>query len=234
MRILDVPCGNGFYSRLLAKNLGPRGRIECVDVCPDYLARTRQRLGHMKCDWEICKADAYQLPFADETFDLIWCAQSLISLDDPLRALSEMKRVLRRRGFLAVLENDIFHHVLLPWPVDLEIPVQRAIRAASKLRFGSSSKLAPARRIPHLFERAGLFDYRKQTIAADRQPPWSAAVRRFLHHHVAYLRHLIRTLLPEQTRRAFTRFTNPDGRHSLFNESAIDFTCLNVLYEARK
>src|SRR4051794_19669007 len=83
-RVLDVPCGNGFYSRLLADRLGSRGRIACVDISPSYLSRVRQRLRNTACSWKAHRADAYKLPFPDNAFDLAWCAQSLISLDDPL------------------------------------------------------------------------------------------------------------------------------------------------------
>ena len=89
------------------------------------------------------------MPFG---FYLIMAAQFFSALADntllivAIAALREMQRVARPGGTIAVLENDIFHHVLLPWPVDLEVPIQRAIQLASRERFGSSTKLAPARR----------------------------------------------------------------------------------------
>jgi ubiquinone/menaquinone biosynthesis C-methylase UbiE len=234
MCVLDVPCGNGFYSRLLAGRLGSAGMLDCVDLCDAYLARTRKRLVRAGCCWETHEANAYQLPFPDYTFDLVWCAQSLISLKDALTAVQEMTRVLRPGGTLAVMENDIFHHILLPWPVDLEAPIQKAIRATSVERFGSSSKLAPVRRLPALFEQAGLHECSKRTFAADRRAPWSSAVRQFLEFHVQDLRKLIRGHLARKHRTAFRRFANPQRSDSLFGDKAMDVTCLNVLYQAKK
>src|SRR6185436_9476202 len=57
MHVLDVPCGNGFYARFLAERLGRRGRIECVDLCPGYLASARRRLQTAACAWQLCEAD---------------------------------------------------------------------------------------------------------------------------------------------------------------------------------
>jgi SAM-dependent methyltransferase len=180
------------------------------------------------------EADAYELPFANRTFDLVWCAQSLISLDDALAAVQEMKRVLRPGGVLAVLENDVFHHVLLPWPVDLEVPIQKAIQVASRARFGSSAKLSPVRRLPKILVDAGFRSCGKQTFAADRQAPWPASVRRFLEFHVEDLRELLRGHLPAKVRTAYRRFVDPQRSDSLFGDKAMDLTCLNVLYEAKK
>jgi ubiquinone/menaquinone biosynthesis C-methylase UbiE len=233
-RILDAPCGNGFYSKMLADRLGPKGAIDCVDLNAEYLASTRNRMRNVSCNWNLHDADAYELPFADGIFDLVWCAQSLISLDDALAAVQEMKRVLRPGGVLAVLESDAFHHVLLPWPVDLEMPIQKAIQVASRARYGSSTKLAPVRRLPKIFSDAGLHSYAKRTFAADRQAPWSIGVRRFLEFHIGDLADLLRGNLPAKVRAAYRRFVDPQRSDSPFNDKAMDLTCLNVLYEARK
>jgi ubiquinone/menaquinone biosynthesis C-methylase UbiE len=233
-RILDVPCGNGFYARILADCLGPNGGIDCVDLNAEYLATTRRRLQKVNCQKTLHEADAYNLPFADSTFDLVWCAQSLISLDDALTAVQEMKRVLRPGGVLAVLENDFFHQVLLPWPVDLEVPILKAVQTASRASYGSSTKLAPVRRLPKIFAGAGFHSCGKQTLAADRQAPWPASVQRFLEFHVADLRGFLRGHLPAKVRTAFRRFVDPQRSDSLFGDRAMDLTCLNVLYQAKK
>jgi SAM-dependent methyltransferase len=188
----------------------------------------------VRCQWETHEADVYNLPFADNTFDVVWCAQSLISLGDRLAAIVEMKRVLRPGGTLAVLENDIFHQVLLPWPADLEMPIQRAIQMNSRTRFGSSAKLTPVRRLPQLLKDAGLHACRKRTFAADRQAPWSARLRRFLECHVEDLRQLIGKRLSLKSRRAYSRFADPERPDSVFADRAMDLTCLNVLYEVKK
>ena len=161
-------------------------------------------------------------------------AQSLISLSDVTAAILEMKRVLRPGGLLAVLENDIFHHVLLPWPVELELPVQKAIQKVSRNRFGSSSKLSPVRRLPHLFDQAGFLDRCKRTFAADRTAAWSSSVRRFLEFHVIDIRRLVAGHLTTRSKNALHRFTDLHREGSLFRDKAVDLTCLNVLYQARK
>ena len=71
------------------------------------------------------RADLRHLPIPDDSFDLVWCAQSLYSLPDPVDALRRMARAARPGGIVAVFENDEFHHVLLPWPVEVELALAR-------------------------------------------------------------------------------------------------------------
>jgi len=234
MRILDVPCGNGFYTRILADLLGPGGNVDAVYRCPIYVQRTRRRLQKTRSEHRVHLADAARLPFSDGSFDLVWCAQSLVSLPDPRTAVLEMRRVLCRGGILAVLENDIFHHVLLPWPMDLEVAVLQAIQECARQRYGSNTKLAPVRRLAQLLADAGFRSCRKHTIAADRQAPWLASVQTFLGYHVKDLRRLIGNHLSPAAQKRYQHFVTSKDQHSLFGKHPKDLTCLNVLYEATK
>ena len=134
--VLDAPCGNGFYARRLADRVAPGGRVAVFDASPAYLelavAATSAAPDGVRV--EAVLGDVYRMPFADGSFDFVWCAQSLISLTDPVGVLTEFARVTNPGGRVAVLEADEFHHLLLPWPVELEIEVQRAAYKASRRR----------------------------------------------------------------------------------------------------
>ena len=128
-RVLEIACGDGVYSRWIAERVGGTGEVVGVDILPAYLEVARRGAMREASRHRIrfVAADIARLPFPDDTFDLVWCAQSLYSLPDPVDALRRMTRVVRAGGEVAVLENDSFHHVLLPWPVEVEL----AIRARS-------------------------------------------------------------------------------------------------------
>jgi ubiquinone/menaquinone biosynthesis C-methylase UbiE len=176
LRILDCPCGDGFYASLLARHLGS-GALVAADNSPTCLSRARHvvRAGRPGVAVEFVQADA--LPFEDDSFDLVWYAQSFITLADPVRALREMARVARPRARVVVLETDEYHHVLLPWPVELELAVFRAVRAESRVRYGSGGKLTQARRLRAAFLEAGLTPAGRRTVVADRAAPFGLAER---------------------------------------------------------
>jgi ubiquinone/menaquinone biosynthesis C-methylase UbiE len=99
-RVLDVGCGSGSMSRLLAHTY-PRAAVIGVDLREQYLdfARSRARAEDIR-NLEFQSADVFALPFADATFDLVWTKYLLQWLKDPKRALKELQRVTRPGGIV--------------------------------------------------------------------------------------------------------------------------------------
>ncbi len=230
--VLDVPCGNGFYTRRLAERLRAGGRLVAVDVSDECLERTRAELAGVDTPVEIIEADAYKLPFPDDTFDVVWSAQSLISLD-PVRAAREMYRVVKPAGLVAILEVDEFHHVLLPWPAEVEAELQAAILAASVRKYGDGVKLSPTRRLRRVLRQCGFRSVRRDTYPAERAAPFDPPTTDFLAHHLRYLRSFAYPHLPAAVRPAFDRTTDPDSPDSLFRLPDADVVLINVVYFAR-
>jgi ubiquinone/menaquinone biosynthesis C-methylase UbiE len=229
-KVLDVPCGNGFYTRHLAEQLSTNGRLTAVDANEECLRLTRDAVKAGAVD--IGRADAYELPFRDATFDLVWCAQSLISLD-PLRAVREMFRVIKPHGLVAILEVDEFHHVLLPWPAELEAALPAAVHAACVRKYGNGIKLAPTRKLRGVLNRAGFGTVRRITLAFDRAAPFDARTAAFLTHYLGHLKRLARPHLPTALRKAFDHATDPDDADSLYHRSDSEMVCINAVYLAR-
>jgi ubiquinone/menaquinone biosynthesis C-methylase UbiE len=235
-QVLDVPGGDGFYASRLAARLGPAGKLVLADASDEYLERASGKLRPLagRTGIDLAKADVYALPFDDDRFDLVWCARSLITLDDPAAALRELARVTRPGGTLAVLESDEFHHLILPWPVELELSVHRAMQEASRRKYGDRGRLAPARRVRRHLLDAGLLTPRKKSVAADRYAPFDPAAARFLRLHLDALARLVRPLLREAERPAFDRFVDADSPEGVHRRPDAELTCLNVLHTAHK
>ncbi len=232
--VLDVPCGDGFYTALLAHRLYPFGKVTAADLSDAYLAAARAEVAGAGDAAAVAfvTADAYNLPFDDGAFDLVWCAQCFISLDDPVAALREMRRVVRPDGRIAVLEDDDLHRVVVNWPVGLELAVLRASAEASRARYGSRAALSPARRMRQFFLDARLTPRGKKTIAADRQAPFGPAARRFLGLHLRDARDFLAGYLAPDALAAFDRAIDPGHPESLLNRSDASMTCLTTLFVA--
>jgi len=94
-RILDVGCGTGELSRVLAEEC-PGAVIGC-DADRTLLAAASESVPTVV-------GDALRLPFADDSFDLVVCQALLINLPKPAAAVSEFARV--SRNLVAAIEPD--------------------------------------------------------------------------------------------------------------------------------
>lgn len=109
-KILDVGCGTGANLEMLAQYGQARG----VDVSDDALEFCRKK------GLDAQKGLAEELPFEDESFDLVTALDVVEHLDDDIAGLKEMHRVLKTGGktlifvpafmWLWGVQDDISHH----------------------------------------------------------------------------------------------------------------------------
>jgi SAM-dependent methyltransferase len=98
---LDIACGPGNTTRRLASAIGNDGLIVGVDFAPGMLARAVADTPQGNIAY--VRGDAEHLPFLDETVDLVSCFGALYMIADPFGAMTEMVRVLRPGGRIALL-----------------------------------------------------------------------------------------------------------------------------------
>ncbi|MGD2138128.1 MAG: bifunctional demethylmenaquinone methyltransferase/2-methoxy-6-polyprenyl-1,4-benzoquinol methylase UbiE [Gammaproteobacteria bacterium] len=115
-RVLDLAGGTGDLTRLMARRIGPEGRVVLADINAAMLARGRARLLDTGIAGNVgfAQVDAEQLPFPDGGFDLITMAFGLRNVTDKQRALAAMYRMLKPGGRLLVLEFSRPASVLKP------------------------------------------------------------------------------------------------------------------------
>jgi ubiquinone/menaquinone biosynthesis C-methylase UbiE len=97
-RMLDVACGSGVVARTAAERVAPDGKVTGVDLNPAMLAVARRVAPDI--DWR--QGDAVALPFGERAFDVVTCQAAIFFFLDPTAALSEMARVTRPGGRVAV------------------------------------------------------------------------------------------------------------------------------------
>jgi demethylmenaquinone methyltransferase/2-methoxy-6-polyprenyl-1,4-benzoquinol methylase len=105
-QVLDLAGGTGDLARLLAPRVGRDGHVVLADINAAMLANGRARLIDEGVAGNVgfAQADAEQLPFADNHFDLVTMAFGLRNVTDKPRALQSLFRVIRPGGRLLVLE----------------------------------------------------------------------------------------------------------------------------------
>ncbi|KZZ93594.1 Methyltransferase type 11 [Ascosphaera apis ARSEF 7405] len=115
MKILDVGCGPGSITIDFAQRC-PQGHVIGVEYIEDPLPGARagaEAAGLKNIEFQV--GDVHDLPFPDDTFDLVHVHQVLQHVDDPVHALKEMRRVCKPGGIVAARESDA-----LSWYPDSE------------------------------------------------------------------------------------------------------------------
>jgi tocopherol O-methyltransferase len=98
--ILDVGCGIGGSSLYLAQKFG--ARVTGITLSPVQAGRAKERsiAAGLAAQADFQVANAMQMPFADDSFDLVWSLESGEHMPDKVKFLQECYRVLKPGGKL--------------------------------------------------------------------------------------------------------------------------------------
>src|SRR5207344_1939871 len=89
----------------LARLVAP-GRVVGIDRSSEVIAQASAHARDQGVTIDVQAGDVYALQFPDASFDVVHAHQLLQHLSDPVRALVEMRRVLRPGGLLAARDSD--------------------------------------------------------------------------------------------------------------------------------
>jgi len=102
--VLDIGCGSGTITTGLARRAG---RVVGLDMSAEVVDAARAHADDCRlsnASFEV--GSVYDLPWDDNSFDVVYAHQVLQHLSDPVRALKEAQRVLRPGGIVAVRDSD--------------------------------------------------------------------------------------------------------------------------------
>ncbi len=101
--VLDVACGPGIPSLMAAPLVGNDGAVVGIDLAPGMIELAKkkaEKAGLTNVTFR--EADAEDIPFPDDSFDVVLCNHGLVHTTDRVKALREMWRVLKRGGTIAI------------------------------------------------------------------------------------------------------------------------------------
>ncbi|MEI6442027.1 MAG: methyltransferase domain-containing protein [Nostocales cyanobacterium ELA583] len=129
--VLDVGSGPGLWSNELAKKVVPNGKIIGIDLSVDALNYAKSNLENYPHQdiIEYAQADFFNMPYPDETFDFVFCANSQMYFTDVQKEqlLKEQKRVVKTGGRIASKEYDGETIILYPIPPELWLKMKNAV-----------------------------------------------------------------------------------------------------------
>jgi demethylmenaquinone methyltransferase/2-methoxy-6-polyprenyl-1,4-benzoquinol methylase len=150
-RVLDACCGTG---DLALAGAARGGSVTAVDFSEPMLERARRKSSAI--EW--VRGDVLELPFSDESFDVVTVGFGVRNVEDLGRGLAELRRVLRAGGRLGILEITVprgpLRHFYRLW-FDRLVPL-----LGKALPGGSAYTYLPAsvRRFPDAVGLAALLD----------------------------------------------------------------------------
>ncbi len=102
--VLDCATGTGDLALKFKESVGDSGSVLGTDFCKEMIehAPEKAREHNLKVDFEV--ADAMDLPYEDDRFDISSIAFGIRNVDKPVQALKEMGRVVKPGGTVVVLE----------------------------------------------------------------------------------------------------------------------------------
>lgn len=192
--VIDLATGTGDIAARFADSVGTEGTVVGIDFCDDMIDYARVRPGNQKKQLRFEVGDAMSLPFDDDTFDTASISFGIRNVDDPVRALREMRRVVRPGGKVVVLETGqptglwgllyrIYSSTLLPLVGGI---VSGSFSAYSYLH-RTSMAFACGERFVEMMMHAGLDDAHAQPLFGGIAYLYSSVVRKAEHQSAAAL-----------------------------------------------
>jgi demethylmenaquinone methyltransferase / 2-methoxy-6-polyprenyl-1,4-benzoquinol methylase len=135
-RVLDCATGTGDLALRFKRVVGPRGEVIGTDFCAEMLAAApaKARRAGLEVHFEV--ADVLALPYPDASFDVASIGFGIRNVDDPVRCLREMARVVRSGGRVVVLE---FGHPRGPFAALFDVYSRRVLPAVGGAITGNRS-----------------------------------------------------------------------------------------------
>jgi ubiquinone/menaquinone biosynthesis C-methylase UbiE len=121
-RVLEIGAGTGanfpYYTEAAVS-------VVAVEPDPFMARRARERARKARVPIDLRQAPAEVLPFGDETFDTVVATLVLCSVRDPVKALAEIRRVLRPGGQFRFYEHVRYEHPFGAFWQDIATPLWR-------------------------------------------------------------------------------------------------------------
>jgi len=123
MNCIDIGCGNGYTSILLAKLVGPNGHVTAVDISLETIEsakRNAKRNGIDNIDFIIGDINNLNL---NRDYDLVYSRFLFTHLENPRRALTNMIKITKPNGIIAI--EDFNHNIRITYPYNESLETLR-------------------------------------------------------------------------------------------------------------
>ena len=115
--VLEIAAGTGRVTRHILEHIPASSKLIASDISEDMLGEAKKKLSHLNIEWQ--NIDAQQLPFNNNSIDLVVCCFGYMFVPDKPKAFAEAYRVLRPGGMFLFTTWDKLEQTLHPILPDL-------------------------------------------------------------------------------------------------------------------
>ena len=159
IRVLDIATGTGLSAEAALGAVGPAGHVTAADISSEMANVARARLGDAP-NILVTVEDGQALSFPDGSFDVVLCNLGLMFFPDPVRGLSEFRRVLRPGGRAAVSVNTVVER---SYNHQINVMIARHVPSLADA-VTRTFALGDGSRLESLFVEAGFADVETHTV----------------------------------------------------------------------
>lgn len=178
MRLLDAGCGTGEMLQRLRDTAGPNAVVLGLDLSAAHARAARETVDG---SITVMQADLLTAPLPPASFDLIWSANTINHLRDPVAGLKRLAALLRTGGRIAIGQSSLLPELYFAWDSRLERLAREAVRRYYEDRYGLDEHgLEGARNLLGWMQGADLRNIAVRTLLIERTAPLGAADREYL------------------------------------------------------
>lgn len=180
--VLDLGCGPGLWTSLLAEKVKPTGRIVGLDSDTDFIRYASENIADQYEEIiEFLEGDFRSVPFEDDSFDLVLFGNCFAYVTDHQKVLEEQKRVTRKGGRIAI--KDFEGSVLVVHPIEPLLTLKVITAAAQALKENSPNPPFdnfPGQKLRGLLLKARLKNVSATSYALQMVPPLTPEAKRYI------------------------------------------------------
>lgn len=230
--VLDLGCGPGLWTRLLADKVKPNGRVVGIDFSTDLINYAVRSMENDPLDKiiEFRNADFYDIPFSENTFDFVFFGNCLAYVTDYFKVLEEVKRVTKNGGRIAVKDFD--GGLFIVYPMDPELSLKVLAAAAKSLKENPPEPLFDnfmGRKIHGILMEAGFKDVDTKSYAIQKLFPLIPEAKRYISGNAEWHAKIGSPYLSEEDLISWRKYFDPESDSYILDNEEFYFCMLEIM-----
>lgn len=236
-KVLDLGCGPGLWTIMIAEKVKPNGKVIGIDICKELLeyAEKNIRKNPLKKIIKFQQNDFNDLPFEDNTFDVVFFGNCFAYVTNPMQVLEEQKRIVKDGGRIIAKDFDgaiiIFHPINPYLSAKVLGATARGIEQNPPEPFFNNYT---GRNLNGFFKKAGFKNISTKSYAIQKLAPLTSEAKRYITGNAEWYAKIGTPYLSETDLHEWHEHFDPNSEKYILDLDEFYFCMLEVITEGRK